>query len=304
MSDRTDDLEALAARLEASGEYKVLRRLRRTPRIERAALPEGAREAVVLDLETTGLEPTADVPIEVGLVRFAYDPQGRILGVTDELSALEDPGRPLAPEVARLTGITDADLAGQRFPDARVAELLDGAVLVIAHNAGFDRPFAEKRWPALEAFPWACSLRDVPWRDGEGFDSGGLGSLLLAHGTFFDGHRAVEDGYAVLDLLGRALPSDGELVLNRMRRTAGTASVRVWAVKSPFEAKDLLKGRGYRWCGPAKVWWTDVPEEALEAERAFLAADVYPRGLPVLPTLRVDARVRYSARVPESPPRT
>ena len=110
---------------------------------ERAALPDGAREAVVLDLETTGLEPNDDVPIEVGLVRFAYDPSGAILGVTDELSALEDPGRPLSPEVARLTGISDTDLAGQRFPDERVAELLDGAVLVIAHNAAFDRPFAE-----------------------------------------------------------------------------------------------------------------------------------------------------------------
>jgi DNA polymerase-3 subunit epsilon len=302
MSDR-DDLETLAARLEASGDYRVLRRLRRTPRVDRADLPEGAREAVVLDLETTGLDPNLEVPIEVGLVRFAYDPQGRILGVTDELSALEDPGRPLTPEVVRLTGITDADVAGQRFPDERVAEVLDGAVLVIAHNAAFDRPFAEKRWPALEAFPWACSLRDVPWRDGEGFDSGGLGALLLAHGVFFDGHRAVEDGYAVLDLLGRTLPSDGELALNRMRRTAGATTVRLWAVQSPFDSKDLLKARGYRWNGAAKVWWTDVPEEALEAERAFLAAEVYPRGLPQLPTLRVDARVRYSMRVPESPPK-
>jgi DNA polymerase-3 subunit epsilon len=258
MSDR-DDLEALAARLEASGDYKVLRRLRRTPRIDRGALPDGAREAVVLDLETTGLDPNLEVPIEVGLVRFAYDPQGRILGVTDELSALEDPGRPLTPEVVRLTGITDADVAGQRFPDERVGEVLDGAVLVIAHNAAFDRPFAEKRWPALGAFPWACSLRDVPWRD-------------------------------------------GELALNRMRRTAGATTVRLWAVQSPFDSKDLLKARGYRWNGAAKVWWTDVPEDALEAERAFLAAEVYPRGLPELPTLRVDARVRYSARVPESPP--
>ena len=301
MSDH-DELEALAARLEASGGYRVLRRLRRTRRIERAALPDGAREAVVLDLETTGLEPNDDVPIEVGLVRFAYDPSGAILGVTDELSALEDPGRPLSPEVARLTGISDADLAGQRFPDERVAELLDGAVLVIAHNAAFDRPFAERRWPALEAFPWACSLRDVPWRDGEGFESGGLGALLLAHGVFFDGHRAVEDGYAVLDLLGRTLPSDGELALNRLRRTAGAATVRLWAVRSPFESKDLLKARGYRWNGAAKVWWTDVAEDALEAERAFLAAEVYPRGLPTLPTVRVDARLRYSARVSESPP--
>jgi DNA polymerase III subunit epsilon len=236
-------------------------------------------------------------------VRFAYDAHGRILGATDELSALEDPGRPLAPEVARLTGISDADLAGQRFPDERVAELLDGAVLVIAHNAAFDRPFAERRWSALQAFPWACSLRDVAWRDGEGFESASLSALLMAHGVFFEGHRAVEDGYAVVDLLGRALRSDGELALNRLRRCAAATTVRLWAVGSPFDAKDRLKARGYRWNGAAKVWWTDVAEDALEAERGFLAAEVYPRGLPALPTVRVDARLRYSVRVPEAPPR-
>jgi len=43
---------------------------------------------------------------------------------------------------------------------------------------------------------------------------------------------------------------------------------------------------------------------ALESERAYLTAEVYPRGLPALPTARLDARVRYSARVSESPPRS
>ncbi|MDF1522559.1 MAG: 3'-5' exonuclease [Trueperaceae bacterium] len=303
MSDRPDDLEALAARLEASGAYKVLRRLRRTPRIDRASLPEGAREAVVIDLETTGLDAAVDVPIEIGLVRFAYDPDGRILGVTGELSALEDPGRPLPPEVAALTGLSDADLAGQRFPDARVTELLDGVGLVVAHNAGFDRPFAEKRWPELQRFPWACSWRDVPWQDGEGFASGKLEQLLLAHGVFFDGHRAVEDVYATLDLLGRALPSDGELAFNRLRANARATTVRLWAVKSPFDAKDLLKARGYRWNGEARTWWTEVAQDALAAELAFLDASVYPRGAPKLPTVRIDAWSRYATRVPDAPPR-
>lgn len=295
--------EALAARLEASDDYRVLRRLRRAPRLERADLPDDAREAVVLDLETTGLDPDVDVPIEVGLVRFAYDPSGRILGVTDELGAFEDPGRPLTPDVARLTGLRDADLAGQRFPEDRVAEVLAGAVLVIAHNAGFDRPFAERRWPALESFPWACSLRDIAWRDVEGFEAAGLSALLVAQGTFFDGHRAVEDGYAVIDLLSRPLPSDGTLAFNRLRDTARGVTVRLWAVRSPFETKDLLKARGYRWNTLGKCWWCDVVESAVEDELAWLGATVYARRLPELPQLRIDPRLRYSRRVSETPPR-
>lgn len=304
MSDRPDELEALAARLEASGDYRVLRRLRHADRVDRARLPEGAREAVVLDLETTGLDPANDVPIEIAMVRFAYSPgDGRVHGVTGELRALEDPGRPLPPEVVALTGLTDADLAGQRFPDDAIAAFVEGAGLVIAHNAAFDRPFAEQRWALFTDLPWACTWREVPWRDGEGFESSGLKAILSDYGVFFEGHRALEDVYAVVDLLGRTLPSDGAGVLQRLRGSALAVAVRVWAVNSPFESKDLLKARGYRWNADAKTWWTDVPEAALADERAFLAREVYGRRpMPTLPTLRVDAKLRYSKRVPEAPP--
>lgn len=303
MGHRDPHLESLAAQLEASGEYRVLRRLRRAPRVDPAELPEGALEALALDLETTGLDHAADVPIEVGLVRFAYDRGGRILGVTDELEALEDPGRPLSPEVVRITGITDADLAGQRFPDDDVARLLDGVGLVIAHNAGFDRPFAERRWPAFERVAWGCSLREIDWRDADGYEGGGLGALLAAHGLFFGAHRAVEDGYALVELLGRTLPTSGQTALNLLRERARETTVRVWAVGSPFESKDLLKARGYRWNGEARSWWTDVAETAVDDELAWLRAEAY-RGkrMGELPRVRLDARVRWSLRAPEVPP--
>ncbi len=303
MSHRDPQLEALAAQLEASGDYRVLRRLRRAPRIDRPELPAGTLEALALDLETTGLDHALDVPIEVGLVRFAYDHDGRILGVTDELEALEDPGRPLSPEVLRITGISDADLAGQRFPDDAVARLLDGVGLVIAHNAGFDRPFAERRWPAFADKAWGCSLREVDWRDADGYEGGGLGSLLAAHGLFFGAHRAVEDGYALVELLARTLPTSGETALNLLRASARRATVRLWAVGSPFESKDLLKARGYRWNGDARSWWTDVAEEAVADELAWLRAEAY-RGkrMGELPRVRIDAWVRWSQRAPEAPP--
>jgi DNA polymerase III subunit epsilon len=298
------ELEALVERLEASGDYRVLRRLRHAPRVDPAGLPAGAREALALDLETTGLDPDVDVPIEIGLVRFAYDEAGRILGVTGELGALEDPGRPLSPEVTRLTGIRDEDVAGRRFPEADVQRLLDGVAIVVAHNAGFDRPFAERRFPALERFAWGCSLRDVDWREADGYGGGSLGALLAAHGLFFGAHRAVEDGYAVIELLRQTLPTSGELAFNRLRASARQATVRLWAVGSPFEAKDALKARGYRWTAECRAWRADVPEEGLEDELAWLRTGAYGgRRMPAdLPRFRIDARTRWSRRVPESPP--
>jgi DNA polymerase-3 subunit epsilon len=294
------DFERLARQLEASDDHRVLRRLKAPPLLDRATLPAGAREALALDLETTGLQHGRDRPIEVGIVRFAYDEAGTILGITDQLSALEDPGAPLEPIITRITGIRDADLAGQRFPDDAVARLIDGVVLVIAHNAEFDRPFAEERWPALQALHWACSLKEVDWTAYDGYVGQSLAALLMARGYFFGAHRAVEDAYALTELLRTPL-SDGQLPFNLLRASARRTTVRLWADRAPFEQKGLLKGRGYRWNGEAKLWWIDLDEQQLEEELAYLDREVYRGRMGKLPQQRIDARQRWSRRVPSAP---
>jgi DNA polymerase III epsilon subunit-like protein len=72
--------------------------------------------------------------------------------------------------------------------------------LVIAHNAGFDRKFAERYWAEFRDVPWACSATQVEWRD-LGFDSARLGHLLAGIGMFHDAHRAVDDCRALLEVL-------------------------------------------------------------------------------------------------------
>lgn len=290
-------LEAMAEQLEASGAYRVLRAVPRAPRLR--DVPDGARVGVYLDLETTGLDPAVDAIIEIGLVRFAYD-DGGVLGSLDDLAAFEDPGRPIPSEITTLTGIDDAMVAGRAIADERVHELVDGAHLVMAHNAGFDRPFAERRFPVLTGFPWACSLRDVAWREMGSYEGAGLSSLLMVHGYFFEGHRAVEDCYAGVHLLAQPLDGGGTVV-TRMLRGARRTETRIWAVRSPFETKDRLRARGYRWNATAKVWWCDVPTAELDGERAWLDAEVYAGRSPMLPTRALDARTRYSARLSDAP---
>ena len=284
-------------RLEASPAYRVLRAVQPPARL--AAVPEGARVGVYLDLETTGLDQTADALIELGLVRFAYR-DDEVLGMLDEVAAFEDPGRPIPSDVKRLTGIDDAMVAGQVIDDASVRECVADAGLVIAHNAAFDRPFAERRFPWLADVAWACTLRDVAWRD-EGFEATGLQALVMAYGAFFEGHRAVEDCYAGLFLLGRQLPRSATSALTALRHSAARREVRLWAVRSPFESKDVLRERGYRWNPAARCWWCDVPEAALAAEEAWLAETVYGGRPPRLPQRELDAWIRYSNRISETP---
>ncbi|HEV2627610.1 MAG TPA: exonuclease domain-containing protein, partial [Pseudolabrys sp.] len=74
--------EQMAATLEASGDYKILRRL--VPRsISTAPFNPADKVAVVLDVETTGLDHTKDEVIELGMLRFSYSEADVVTGVTD-----------------------------------------------------------------------------------------------------------------------------------------------------------------------------------------------------------------------------
>ncbi len=263
--------------------------------------PDGTptRRGVYLDLETTGLDPLTDEIVEIALVPFDYGADGRIFAIHESFERLRDPGRPVPPAVTSLTGIDDAMVAGRSVDPAEVESFLGPAVLVVAHNAGFDRRFAERFCGAFARLPWACSWREIPWAD-EGFTEGAkLAQLLGAAGLFHDGHRAADDCFAGLELLSRRLPRSGRLGLDMLLESARTPRWRVRAVAAPFEMRESLKRRGYRWDpgenGLPKAWFTDVAGDALEAERDFLRREIYLRDVDI-EARRIDAFDRYSDR--------
>ncbi|WP_333702537.1 hypothetical protein [Sphingobium yanoikuyae] len=47
------------------------------------------------------------------------------------------------------------------------------------------------------------------------------------------------------------------------------------AIDAPFDAKDRLKSRGYRWDAVFRFWWKSIGESESDAERAWLLSDVY-----------------------------
>ncbi len=297
------ELERMRQALEGSGLYRVLKRLRpRASYADKSTLPAGARtyKALYVDTETTGLEARSDKVIELGMLEFEYDADGNVYEVREVVSALEDPGRPLPQEVIDLTGITDADVKGKHFDDDLVSRAVRAVDLVIAHNAAFDRPFLEQRFEEFQHKPWACSVRDVGWRD-LGYASSSLEYLAFRRGFYYDAHRAIVDCRAGLELLAEPLAEGEPPAMHLLRLNALHRSVRLWAEGSPIAKKDLLKTRGYRFNGASKVWWRDLPTEEHEEELAWLATNIYGRPTP-LPYMEVGALERYSNRVPEALP--
>lgn len=286
------ELERAAARLDAHPDYRVIRRLPDDPRTEGAG--SVVRRALYVDVETTGFDPASERIIELAMVLFGYDAEGRVTGVEARFDQLEDPGRPIPPEIVELTGIRDEDVRGRRIDDGEAMDLITRANLVIAHNARFDRGFLEKRLGAFADQPWACSARDVPWR-AEGLESAKLEFLAYRFGAFYDGHRAVADCVAGVHVLSRHLPRRGGTAMQALLDSARREDVLFQAVGAPFETKDLLKARGYRWRPERKVWWKEVPETDADAERAWLGETIYG-GRSRAKESVVTAYQRYSPR--------
>ncbi|WP_424139741.1 3'-5' exonuclease [Roseomonas chloroacetimidivorans] len=288
--------EEMIAALEAQGGFRVLRRLQPTEPMGK--VPAGARRALFVDVETTGLDPAKDEIIELAMVPFFYSADDEIVGIGDPFSALRQPARPIPAEVTKLTGIDDAMVAGKSIDPTSVAAFAGGN-LIIAHNAPFDRGFLERFCPDLTQNPWACSMSEVRWAD-EGFESSKLAYLALSSGFYYERHRAVNDCHAAIELLSRTLPVTSRRALSVLLASARGTTLRCWAENSPFEAKDVLKLRGYRWNsddnGQPRAWWIDVSEADMEAEKAFLAAEIYKRDVP-LRTARITAFNRHSWRI-------
>jgi len=292
-------LEDVARLLERSPDFRVLRRLQ--PREVFCADPcEQPLVGVVLDSETTGLDLDKAEVIELAMLKFQYSPAGEVLRVIDTFSELRQPADPIPPEISALTGISDEMVAGCAIDPAAVEAFVADASVVIAHNARFDRPIVQRTWPVFKTLDWACSLSDIAWRE-VGFEGAKLAYLLMGAGLFADAHRAIGDCQALLHLLSLPFGATGKPALATLLAHARQTTVRIFAVNSPYDRKDLLKARGYRWYNGSDVrrrfWWRDVAERDFEAEMAFLRARVFLRPID-LPTQRITARERYSISAP------
>ncbi|MEH2512221.1 DNA polymerase-3 subunit epsilon [Nitrobacteraceae bacterium AZCC 1564] len=287
----------IVAALEGHPDYRVLRRLKyRDNFIDAADQP--TRTGIVLDVETTGLDTSSDEVVELGMVKFTYLPSGEIVRVVDTFSSLNEPTKPIPPEATKLHGITDEMVAGQKIDSEAVNRFASDAVVVIAHNAAFDRRFVERYWHTFVDKAWACSVNNIDWRQ-HGFEGSRLGYLLAGVGMFHQAHRAVDDCRALLEILAIGLPSIERTALSLLLENARKRTVRIWAEHSPFDLKDELKKRGYRWSsgddGRPKAWYVDIDETLGADEIRFLCEHIYRRDVDLL-TQVLTAFERYSVR--------
>lgn len=155
---------------------------------------------VVLDLETTGLDPAQHEIIEIAAIRYRKGTNAH-----DTLQALVKPTKKIPEKITKLTGITQAmlDKDGESLAQVlpQFIEFI-GSLRLVTFNAEFDMAFlvaaCEKHGIAKPANPASCALKMArrAWPRRKSFRL----EHLANDGTFAEGnaHRALEDARRAL----------------------------------------------------------------------------------------------------------
>lgn len=226
-----------------------------------ASVPE---RLLILDTETTGLDPSRGTCIEVGAILFAVGPRAVLGQVSFLLPCASNPCESIngiAAAVSRLN---------QPWEPLRDAfeVLVEAADAVVAHNASFDRQWFGHGFLGAIEKPWICSMDDIRWpADLHLRPQPSLRDLALAHGIpVWAAHRALTDCTYLAQVLERR--SDLEALLQ-----VALEPRRLYKAKVSYDERHRAREAGFRWNEPVKNAWT---RRLSEREVAALAFDVVP----------------------------
>jgi len=190
----------------------------------------GLETFIVVDLETTGLEPDKDQIIEIGAIKFVDGVE------TESFEQLIDPGRPIPEFITRLTGISDADVKGKPKIDD-VFPKLDtflGGLAFVGQQVNFDASFLEYQYRKInnDYQFWEDKVRRFKYLDNLRLDTLFIARIFLPFLQQFklaalakhfgydlsNAHRAADDaratGHVFVSLVDRALAIDNDALIN------------------------------------------------------------------------------------------
>ena len=204
---------------------------------------------LILDTETTALEPKDGALIEVGAILFSVQDRA----VVAQASVLF---RAESNEAESVNGISPAllrrqtpgfSIAGFEFLEAMARK----ADLYVAHNADFDRKWLEyHQGDLLGDRPWVCSMKDIQWPQVPAKHSGRVSvtNLALAYGVpVWAAHRALTDCFYLAQVMERE-PALEDLLIDAQSPKA------LFRAHVTYDQRDLAKQSGFSWDAGRKQW--------------------------------------------------
>ena len=203
---------------------------------------------LILDTETTGLNPRDGQCIEVGAILFAVAPRAVLAQVSFLLPCDQNAAESINGIAAEVTRLSQPWQAGLACFEAMLAD----CDAVLAHNAAFDR-----QWfgiggvlPTVDK-PWICSMDDIRWpRERQLRASPSVRDLALAYGVpVWAAHRALTDCIYLAQVFERCDTLD--VLLQQALEPK-----RLYRARLSYSERHQAKDAGFRWNDPIQGAWT------------------------------------------------
>lgn len=205
------------------------------------------RRLLILDTETTGLDPGRHQCIEVGGILFDVSSRSVLAQLSFLLPCERNPAEAvngIEAAVTRLDQPVEASLS-------LFEQLVASADAVVAHNAAFDRQwFGSGGLPPIER-PWICSMEDIRWPEDRRLrPTPSVRDLALAYGVpVWAAHRALTDCIYLAQVFERCPDLEGLLQQALEPRLLYRAVVA-------YSERHLAKAAGFRWNRPVPGAWS------------------------------------------------
>ena len=220
---------------------------------------------LILDTETSGLDPKQDHCLEVGAILF-HAPRRAVLAQHSFLLPVQDNAAESINHIpADVTRLNQPWREGLEYFQA----LLDSAELLVAHNAAFDRQwFGKDHLPAVSK-PWLCTMEDIAWPvDRQLRSRPSVRDLALAYGVpVWAAHRALTDCIYLAEVFCRC--NDLEILMLH-----GLEPRRLMRAQVSYQQRHLANQAGFRWNDPVQGAWTRRLSDRQAAELDFQVVSI------------------------------
>jgi DNA polymerase III subunit epsilon len=205
------------------------------------------QQLLILDTETTGLDPASGACVEVGAVLFRVPERAVLSQVSFLLPVETNPAETVNGIEAAISRLPQPWQAGLACFEAMLA----AADAVLAHNAAFDRQwFGIGPLPAI-AKPWICSMDDIRWPSERQLKANpSVRDLALAYGVpVWAAHRALTDCTYLAQVLERCEQLEHLL-------EAALEPRQLFRAQLSYAERHRAKQAGFRWNDPVPGAWT------------------------------------------------
>jgi DNA polymerase-3 subunit epsilon len=232
-------------------------------------------KVLILDLETTGLNPNLDDVIEIGVILYSLKYGSIITQFSTLLPTQKDINNAyqtnfISIELANLNNVEFVQCAIDYF-----LILVDQAEFIVAHNAEFDKKWFgldNKLLPKIDKH-WVCTFADFIW-DKNQKPTSLINTALNYDIAITNAHRALSDCLLISSLFNRLFERNILLSTFTKALTRSYESSLIIYANVGYDERNLAKEFGFFWDNFSRRWKKSLKSSDFDAEKYSYPFDI------------------------------